>query len=120
MDLETCKEVYLDVAQKVFQSDKTIGGLPYKKTLFKASLLEECLKDLVRKYDTQEPADMSDTTSIRPGMSARRRGAGGSTGYASSDCLSSDGSNGGGSQSSYDNKDGNALLFDSRPERCKT
>ena len=55
LDLETCKNVYARVSKEVFESDKTIGGLPYKKTLFKASKLEECIRSVVREYVNRPP-----------------------------------------------------------------
>ena len=39
LDLETCKEVYVRMTRRVFETDKTIAGIPYRSTLFKASKL---------------------------------------------------------------------------------
>lgn len=50
LDLETCKNVYVRMTRKVFISDKTIAGVPYKHTLFKASKLEEAIRECVREY----------------------------------------------------------------------
>lgn len=50
LDLETCKEVYVRMTRKVFETDKTIAGIPYRSTLFKASKLEEAIKDCVREH----------------------------------------------------------------------
>lgn len=50
LDLETCKEVYVRMTRRVFESDKTIGGIPYRSTLFKASKLEEAIRDCVRVH----------------------------------------------------------------------
>ncbi|PMD44499.1 FabD/lysophospholipase-like protein [Hyaloscypha variabilis F] len=50
LDLETCKEVYVRMTRKVFETDKTIAGIPYKTTLFKASKLEEAIKECVREH----------------------------------------------------------------------
>ncbi|KAF8425899.1 acyl transferase/acyl hydrolase/lysophospholipase [Tirmania nivea] len=49
MDVETCKDYYEDLTRYVFYTDKTILGLPYGKTLFKASRLEEAIKVCVRE-----------------------------------------------------------------------
>jgi len=49
MDVETCKEYYEALTRYVFYTDKTILGLPYGKTLFKASRLEEAIKVCVRE-----------------------------------------------------------------------
>jgi hypothetical protein len=54
LDLETCKEVYVRMTRKVFETDKTIAGIPYKTTLFKASKLEEAIKECVREHTVYE------------------------------------------------------------------
>jgi hypothetical protein len=50
LDLETCKEVYVRMTRKVFETDKTIAGIPYRSTLFKASKLEEAIRECVREH----------------------------------------------------------------------
>lgn len=50
LDLETCMEVYVRMTRKVFETDKTIAGIPYRSTLFKASKLEEAIRDCVREH----------------------------------------------------------------------
>ena len=50
LDLETCKEVYIRMTRKVFETDKTIFGMPYRSSLFKASKLEEAIKECVREH----------------------------------------------------------------------
>lgn len=50
LDLETCKETYIRMTRKVFETDKTIFGMPYRSTLFKASKLEEAIKECVREH----------------------------------------------------------------------
>jgi hypothetical protein len=47
LDLETCKEVYVRMTRRVFETDKTIAGIPYRSTLYKASRLEEAIKQCV-------------------------------------------------------------------------
>jgi patatin-like phospholipase/acyl hydrolase len=54
LDLETCKEVYVHMTRKVFETDKTIAGIPYRSTLFKASKLEEAIRECVRKHTILE------------------------------------------------------------------
>jgi hypothetical protein len=54
LDLETCMEVYVRMTRKVFETDKTIIGIPYKTTLFKASKLEEAIKECVKEHTTFE------------------------------------------------------------------
>jgi hypothetical protein len=50
MDLETCMDVYVKMTRKVFETDKTFAGIPYKHTLFKASKLEEAIKLCVQEH----------------------------------------------------------------------
>jgi len=50
LDLETCKEVYVRMTRRVFETDKTIAGIPYRSTLFKASKLEDAIRDCVREH----------------------------------------------------------------------
>ena len=38
------------MTRKVFETDKTIIGIPYKTTLFKASKLEEAIKECVKEH----------------------------------------------------------------------
>jgi hypothetical protein len=54
LDLETCKEVYVRMTRRVFETDKTIAGIPYRSTLFKASRLEEAIKQCVREHTIYE------------------------------------------------------------------
>ncbi|MBE7180175.1 MAG: patatin-like phospholipase family protein [Terriglobus roseus] len=50
LDVETCKDVYVRMTKRVFETDKTIAGIPYRSTLFKASKLEEAIRDCVREH----------------------------------------------------------------------
>lgn len=54
LDLETCMDVYVRMTKNVFQTDKTIAGIPYKSTLFKASRLEEAIRECVREHTIYE------------------------------------------------------------------
>lgn len=54
LDIETCMEVYVRMTKKVFETDKTIAGIPYKHTLFKASKLEEAIKQCVAEHTVYE------------------------------------------------------------------
>ena len=49
MDVESCKSYYVSLTRFVFITDKTLLGVPYGKTLFKASRLEEAIKHCVRE-----------------------------------------------------------------------
>jgi hypothetical protein len=54
LDLETCKELYVRLTRIVFETDKTIAGIPYRSTLFKATKLEEVIKECVREHTVLE------------------------------------------------------------------
>ncbi|KAF4504104.1 hypothetical protein G6O67_008717 [Ophiocordyceps sinensis] len=54
LDLETCKELYVRLTRMVFETDKTIAGIPYRSTLFKASRLEDAIKQCVREHTIHE------------------------------------------------------------------
>ena len=54
LDIDTCKDVYVRMTRRVFETDKTFAGIPYKSTLFKASKLEEAIRDCVREHTVSE------------------------------------------------------------------
>ncbi|KAF6819511.1 patatin-like phospholipase [Colletotrichum sojae] len=54
LDLETCKQLYVRLTRMVFETDKTIAGIPYRSTLFKASKLEEAIREAVREHTVYE------------------------------------------------------------------
>jgi len=128
LDLETCKEVYVRMTRKVFETDKTIAGIPYKATLFKASKLEEAIKECVREHtifenegnDGEEPEGASNISSP---ISPLNRGA--PRRHASNASVASFSAR---SPSSYQPRplmalrwgDPDALLYDTRENRTKT
>ena len=50
LDIETCMDTYVRMTKRVFETDKTIAGIPYRSTLFKASKLEDAIKECVREH----------------------------------------------------------------------
>lgn len=50
LDVETCKDVYVRMTRRVFETDKTFAGIPYRSTLFKASKLAEAIRECVREH----------------------------------------------------------------------
>jgi hypothetical protein len=54
LDIETCKELYVRLTRYVFETDKTFAGIPYRSTLFKATKLEEAIKECVREHTVNE------------------------------------------------------------------
>ncbi|KAL2369427.1 hypothetical protein RJ035_007980 [Blastomyces gilchristii] len=61
LDLETCKDVYVRMTRRVFETDKTIAGIPYRSTLFKASKLEEAIRHAVAAVYKGTPMDGNPT-----------------------------------------------------------
>ncbi|KAI1001149.1 hypothetical protein K3495_g7050 [Podosphaera aphanis] len=54
LDIETCKEMYVRTTRRVFEKDKTFAGIPFRSTVFKASKLEEAIKQSVAEYTVFE------------------------------------------------------------------
>lgn len=63
LDLETCKELYVRMTRMVFETDKTILGIPTHSTLFKASMLEQAIKEAVREHTLSESEGNDGTAS---------------------------------------------------------
>jgi hypothetical protein len=126
MDIESCKTYYIELTRFVFITDKTVLGMPYGKTLFKASRLEEAIKHCVRestKFDSDQiiphspPPSVqtnqgSTKTSHRRSSSWRHRG---SYDLAASEDVSR-------GQTNRHRHSGNpdAKLLDTRDGACKT
>jgi len=70
LDLETCAHVYAQMTQKVFETDKMIGGIPYRSTLFKASKLEEAIMECVAEHTTKLDEGNDGEEPIRTPISA--------------------------------------------------
>jgi len=69
LDLDTCKEVYVRMTRRVFETDKTLFGLPYKGTMFKASKLEDSIRDCVREhtiFDDEGNDSLASATAMSP------------------------------------------------------
>ncbi|KAL9113639.1 MAG: hypothetical protein Q9227_002377 [Pyrenula ochraceoflavens] len=62
LDVETCMDVYVRMTKKVFETDKTIAGIPYRSTLFKASKLEEAIRACVKEHTIFEDEGNDGTT----------------------------------------------------------
>lgn len=125
LDLETCKEVYVRMTRKVFETDKTFAGIPYRSTLFKASRLEEAIRECVSEHTIfeDEGNDGSDPGGIPVPTSSA--GSTFSGGYNIRQSTSSSRPNhmptsprSGYSSRQWGNP--NASLYDERPNRTKT
>jgi hypothetical protein len=119
LDLETCKDVYVRMTRKVFETDKTIAGIPYRSTLFKASKLEEAIQECVREHTIFEDEGNDGTAKggreIPMNDADKRRSIASSIGTSSYNPSSP--------KHVYTAMrwgNGNASLYDSREERTKT
>ncbi|KAL8930432.1 MAG: hypothetical protein Q9208_000616 [Pyrenodesmia sp. 3 TL-2023] len=54
MTLAQTKEIFEEMTEVVFETDKTIAGLPYRSTLFKATKLEDAIRACVQEYEHEK------------------------------------------------------------------
>lgn len=129
LDLETCKELYVRMTRVVFETDKTIAGIPYRSTLFKASKLEEAIQKAVQEHtiyekegnDGQEVPDLVSPLNAAQYSSAagpRRNPSNASTISFSARSPSAQMASRPALNSRYGNP--NARLYDARETRTKT
>ena len=57
MNTKDCMRVYVQMTRKVFETDKTIAGIPYRSTLFKASMLEDAIRQCVKSFEHEKDAE---------------------------------------------------------------
>ncbi|KAL1881450.1 hypothetical protein VTK73DRAFT_3735 [Phialemonium thermophilum] len=131
LDIETCKELYARLTRMVFETDKTIGGIPFRHTLFKATKLEEAIKECVREH-TVSPTEGNDGTGpgvANPLSAAARSSAAVSSSYprrhssnASVVSFSAKSPTAQMSRPYFTSRGGdpNARLYDERENRTKT
>lgn len=130
LDLETCKELYVQLTRVVFETDKTIAGIPYRSTLFKASRLEEAIRQCVREHtifegegndgiqsDLVSPLNAASRLSAGSG-SPRRHSSNASTVSFSARSPAAQMSSRPAINSKFGNP--NARLYDARDTRTKT
>lgn len=117
MTLAQCKEIFEEMTQVVFETDKTIAGLPYRSTLFKATKLEDAIRACVQEYEQEKedrihgppgsPTRVGSMSSYRTTLPRRRSSLSNSTGHPSAYPVTSLGNP-------------NASMYDSRKQRTKT
>ena len=129
MDIPSCVDTYVEMTRRVFETDKTIAGIPYRSTMFKASKLEDAIRQCVARYEPEGDHESTiglmsiPPTPTRPGSmysdvnGIPRRSASSRT-WRSSSVIS---------PVTPDRPaipaglgDSNAYLYDSRPNRTKT
>ncbi|KAI9676479.1 MAG: hypothetical protein M1817_000637 [Caeruleum heppii] len=125
LDIETCKDVYVRMTKRVFETDKTIAGIPYRSTLFKASRLEWAIQDCVREH-TVSRDEGNDGSNPRNGPFNSLQPVGGYDRPDSRRLSRSNSSNASGMSSARPSATAmrwgnpNALLYDIRDNRTKT
>jgi hypothetical protein len=128
LDLETCKELYVRMTRVVFETDKTIAGIPYRSTLFKASKLEEAIRSAVREHtqNDREGRDSGEPEILSPLNAASHSSAAGPRRHMSNASTVSFSARSPQAQMSSPvwsrnaRGDPNARLYDSRENRTKT
>ncbi|PNP42330.1 hypothetical protein TGAM01_v208077 [Trichoderma gamsii] len=127
LDLETCKELYVRMTKMVFETDKTIAGIPYRSTLFKASKLEEAIKQGVWEHTVHgKEGNDHEVEVVNPLRSSSRSSSGSvkrHTSNASTLSFSARHPSGQVSTRPMMNMrhgNGNARLYDAREHRTKT
>lgn len=124
MDIESCKEYYVELTRYVFITDKTVMGVPYGKTLFKASRLEEAIRHCVSEstrfeYDQIVPHSPPPKPDDRKRIEHRRSGSWrNSMGGGRASSVGHEESRGRRGQRRGGNPD--APLLDPREGACKT
>lgn len=103
------------MTKKVFETDKTIAGLPYRKTLFKASKLEEAIKEVMREYAGRENEEKEGFQKEQPHINPVTR-SNTSDSYNSSQGSRSSWRSG---SAAWGNGNMNEPLFDPRPKICR-
>lgn len=115
MTIRQCKDIFTEMTQVVFESDKMIAGLPYKSTLFKASKLEDAIRACVQEFESPtsdpispgSPPRIGSVSTYRTAMPRRRSSL---SNYGSRPVSSS--------MARLGNP--NATMYDSRKNRTKT
>ncbi|KAI6782682.1 Phospholipase A I-like protein [Emericellopsis cladophorae] len=129
LDLETCKELYVRLTRMVFQTDKTIAGIPYRSTLFKASKLEEAIRACIREhtvYEKEGNDGLEPTLSNPLSATSRSSAAGGPRRHTSNASTVSFSARSPAAQMqepvwrNSSHGDANARLYDARDSRTKT
>ncbi|KAK0719500.1 acyl transferase/acyl hydrolase/lysophospholipase [Lasiosphaeris hirsuta] len=128
LDIETCKELYVRLTRMVFETDKTIAGIPYRSTLFKATKLEEAIRECVREHTIDEREGNDGTGPNNPLSAVSRSSAAASNPrrHASNASVVSFSARSPSAQASrplFSSRGGgnpNARLYDERENRTKT
>ncbi|TWU72050.1 hypothetical protein ED733_002497 [Metarhizium rileyi] len=128
LELETCKELYVQMTRLVFETDKTIAGIPYRSTLFKASKLEEAIQQAVQEhtiYDKEGNDGLEASDIVSPLNAAQYSSAGPRRNLSNASTVSFSARSPSAQMASrpnFNSRYGNphARLYDARETRTKT
>jgi hypothetical protein len=120
MSIVDCMRVYVQMTRRVFETDKTIAGIPYRSTLFKASKLEDAIRDCVREHETRGPRESMNDGVDTPLSPGRPGSVYSSSSAVPKRSLSYSSTRPWESSLSLPYGNPNAYLYDSRPNRTKT
>ena len=133
LDVDTCMDLYVRMTRRVFETDKTIWGMPYKRTMFKASKLEEVIRECVGQHTRSDEEGNDNLANAIPMTSdatagivsspvtagfPRRQASTSSTWSRESGMSPTEGSRRSFASSVFGNSQ--ALLYDTRENRTKT
>lgn len=120
MSIVDCMRVYVEMTRRVFETDKTIAGIPYRSTLFKASKLEDAIRDCVRENEAKGQRGNVDDGVVTPSSPGRPGTTYSSTSAFPKRSMSYSSTRQWESSLSWSHDNPNAYLYDNRPNRTKT
>lgn len=121
MSIVDCMRVYVEMTRRVFETDKTIAGIPYRSTLFKASKLEDAIRDCVKENERKgQRENVDDVVVETPSSPARPETMYNATSAVPKRSMSYSSAQPWESSPSWSHDNPNAYLYDNRPNRTKT
>lgn len=120
MSIVDCMRVYVQMTRLVFETDKTIAGIPYRSTLFKASKLEDAIRDCVRENEMLRQSVNIEENLDTPSSPGRPGSTYSSTSAVPQRSMSYISTRRWESPLASSHGNPNAYLYDSRPNRTKT
>lgn len=120
MSIVDCMRVYVDMTRRVFETDKTIAGIPYRSTLFKASKLEDAIRECVRDFEVLDQGETAEDVLETPSSPGRPGTMYSSSGTIPKRSMSHSSARHWESSLSFTHGNPNAYLYDTRPNRTKT
>ena len=120
MSIVDCMRVYVEMTRRVFETDKTIAGIPYRSTLFKASKLEDAIRDCVRENERKNQYESIDEVAETPSSPGRPGTMYSTTSAFPKRSMSYSSAQPWEGPLSWSHDNPNAYLYDPRPNRTKT